>query len=219
MADVVIVGTGGHAKVVADAVACAGTDRLIGFAQDEPGADGFLGLPVRAPGDWRDRNAAVAFVVAVGENAVRARLAGRLAAGFGAPFATVVHPRATVARSATLGPGTVVMAGAVINPFAKVGGHVIVNTNATLEHDCAVADFATLAPGAVMCGGCAMGEGAFLGANACLRQGLSMAEWSVGAAGAMIVADVPANSLVAGVPARLAGRRDRDTPVYRRRDG
>lgn len=195
---VIIVGTGGHAKVVAAALP---PRQLVGFV-DENSKDlkrMFLSLPVYGRVEDVKDGLGCAFIVAIGDNRARANFTQRHPK---LRYIACVHPLAWVHESVELGPGSMVMAGAIIQPGAKIGEHVIVNTGAQVDHDCVVEDFVHLAPSSVLCGHCCVGQGAFLGASATLIPQRSIGHWSVVGAGAVVISDVQPNVKVAGVPAK-----------------
>lgn len=204
-----LIGGGGHAKVVIDAIRLAGkADRLAVLAPDPTLAGRtVLGVPVLG-GDDKVVDAKAEgfdhFIVAVGslsDNGLRRRLFEQALAWGLAPL-TVIHPAAVVAASAVLGGGTVVLAGAVVNPEAHLGLNVIVNTGAIVEHDCRVGDHAHVATGARLLGGVTVGDLTLVGGGAVVRQGLAIGAAALIGAGAVVVKDVPAGIRVAGVPAR-----------------
>jgi sugar O-acyltransferase (sialic acid O-acetyltransferase NeuD family) len=203
---VVIYGAGGHAKVVCDVLQCAGRV-VLGFIDDDLKRQGTtaLGLPVLGPSTSLDPTQH-AVALGIGDNAVRSKVYDACVAR-GLEVVTAIHPRAVVARSATLGAGTVVMALAVVNPDAMVGRGVIVNTAAVVEHDVVVGDFAHLSPNAAMGGAARLGARAHLGVGANVLPGVSVGEGSVVGAGAVVARDVPANVVAYGVPARVARSR------------
>jgi sugar O-acyltransferase (sialic acid O-acetyltransferase NeuD family) len=200
-------GASGHGRVVADAARAAGWE-IAGWADDDASRRGqeLDGAPVVATGvaeaaAWaRERGAHV--VVSIGDNRARARLFEALLAA-GADLATVVHPAAVVSPSATLGSGTVVFAGAVINPGTTIGRNVIVNTSVSVDHDNWIGDHAHLSPGVHLGGTVSVGEGAHLGVGVSVRNNLSIGAWTLVGVGAAVVADLPANVVAYGVPARV----------------
>jgi sugar O-acyltransferase (sialic acid O-acetyltransferase NeuD family) len=121
-------------------------------------------------------------------------------------LATLVHPRAVVAESAVLGDGAVVFAGAVVQPRAKIGSLCIVNTLASADHDCDLARAAHLCPGARLGGHVTVGVGGWVGLGAGVKDRVSLGDWCFVGAGAVVVSDVPENTLTYGVPATPRGR-------------
>ncbi len=117
-------------------------------------------------------------------------------------FATVVDPRAIISVDVGLGEGSQVMAGAVIQPGCRLGINSIVSTRASVDHDCIIGAHAHVAPGAVVSGGVRIGEFAHIGAGAVIRQYVSIGQRGLVGIGAAVVTDVPAGTTVVGVPAR-----------------
>lgn len=204
-----IVGAGGHAKVVIDAARASGQWEIVGLLDDDPRAASarVLGVEVLGPADRAtvDRLGATNLVLAVGSNRARLDLDARLKGC--APWATVVHPRAYLACDVTLGEGTVVSAGAIIQPSARVGRHVIVNTGASVDHDCSVGDFVHIAPGSRLAGGVEVADLALLGLGSCVLPGRRIGRGAILGAGGVVVADVPDSSVAVGIPARTRSPR------------
>ena len=101
-------------------------------------------------------------------------------------FVILQHPFSWVASDAVIGEGTVIMAGAVVQPAVKIGKHCIVNTCASVDHDCALGDFVHIAPGARLCGNVTVGEGALVGAGAICLPGAIIAPGTTVKAGSVV---------------------------------
>ena len=210
---VVIIGAGGHATVVADALLEAGAD-VLGFTDVDASLHGTqrLGLSVLGNDDVLDRYSAdgvrlvngLGFVSGTGRTSVRARAQQRLEAA-GWTFVGVLHPRAIVSRHATIGAGSQVLAGAIVQAGARVGANTIVNTAAIVEHDALVGDWCHLAPRATLCGQTRVGSGSLVGAGAVLRQSITIGEDTLVGAGAVVLRDSPGRETLCGVPARPLG--------------
>ena len=203
MKRLLIIGAGGHGKVVADAALLSDWDRVT-FLDDRAGTlVEVLGLTVI--GQVRPlREHAAAFdaaVVAIGAAARRLELQDECVAA-GLSIATIIHPSASVSRFATLGPGCVVFAQAAINPGTTLGRAGIVNTAATIDHDCRLGDGVHLSPGAHLGGDVVVGDRTWVGIGAVVRQGIEIGHDSIVGAGAAVVAPVPPYTTVVGVPAR-----------------
>jgi len=195
-----VIGAGGHAKVVIDTAKTAGL-QVSGVIGGESSPPEILGIPVT-----RDRSGiqADSFIVAVGDNTARSALfAEYLEAGL-TPV-TVIHPSAIIADSVSLGAGTIVTAGVIVNVDAKIGDNVILNTGCRVDHDCIIGDHAHVAPGVTMCGGVHMGEGSLCGVGSSAIPCVVVGDWSIVGAGSTVIADVPPNSVWGGVPARPLG--------------
>lgn len=201
MSEIVILGAGGHAKVIADILLSCG-HTVKGFLDDRV-TGAVLGLPVLGILGDAPRFSSCRFVIGIGDNALRENLAER----FDLPWHTAIHPTAVVCREAVIGEGSVIMAQAVIGPSSRVGRHVIVNTAAVAEHDCIVEDFAHLSPRAVLCGGVRAGRRVHIGAGAVVLPGIRLCADTVAGAGAAVTANVDSPGVMAGVPARMLRRR------------
>ena len=215
MSEVVVIGAGGHAKAVISTLQAAG-HRVVAVYDDDQARWGseILGVPVRGPVAAAGEAGAASGVVAIGGNALRKKIAGRVRLR----WLTVVHPAAWVAPDAQLGAGTVVFAGAIIQPGCVVGQHVIINTGATIDHDCMIADWAHLAPGVRLAGHVGVGEGAFLGIGCSAIPARKIGAWTTVGAGAVVVRDLVDDVVAYGVPARAkrpSGSRPDDLPRCR----
>jgi UDP-perosamine 4-acetyltransferase len=205
----VIVGGGGHARVVVDLFRSqAETYDLVGVTDPDPQARPIAGLP-RLGGDEqleKLKQAGVGFAfVALGDNALRCKVGARLRAlAYDLPRA--VSPAATVSPSAKLGRGVAVMAAAVINADARIGDLAIVNSGAIVEHDCQIGVGAHLAPGSVVAGGVTIGERTFLGAGAVVIPGVRIGSDVVVGAGACVIHDLEDGVVAVGVPAQVIKR-------------
>ncbi len=190
---VIIIGAGGHGRVLADIILRRG-DRLLGFLDDAAEGTHILGKTADAVA-FPDAE----FIIGIGDNAVRRRMAENFP---DLPYYTAVDPSAVLSPSASLGKGACVMPGAVINAGTKVGNHTIINTHATVEHDCRLEDFVHISPGAVLCGGVSVGRGTHVGAGAAIRNGISVIGGSTIGAGAAVVKNLNEPGVYVGVPAR-----------------
>ncbi len=201
---VLILGTGGHAKVAADIVLEMGLE-LMGFLDDDDAThgDSLLGYPVMGPIGAIEGLQPTGVALGIGSNGVRLRLMERYRS---APWITLIHPYSAVSRFATIGPGSMVAFGACIGPGAQLGRGVIVNTKASVDHDCNVGDFVHVAVGATLAGSVRVGSEALVGAGSVVIQNLTVGSGSIVGAGAAVVRDVPDGVTVMGVPARVVNR-------------
>lgn len=120
-------------------------------------------------------------------------------------FPSVVHPRANVSKrlASPIGEGTVIMPGATINSCASIGRHCIINTNASVDHDCVLEDFVHISPGVSLAGNVSVGEGTHIGIGASVIQGIKIGSHCTIGAGAVIIRDVPDGAKVVGNPGRV----------------
>lgn len=198
---VCIVGAGGHAKVAVAAAEAAGLhvrDIFDGAAENHGKI--LLSHAVTAPiplaAWWRD--AGFFAHIAIGDNSVRARVAGEVAAR----FCTIIHPTAIVHPSVRIGPGSLICAGAIVQPDTEIGAHCILNTGAIVEHDCRIGDFSHVAPASCVAGGVTLGAMTFLGAGTVVIPGIRCGASVTVGAGGVVIEDLADGARVAGVPAR-----------------
>lgn len=198
-----ILGASGHGKVVADTAFESGWQSLMFFDDGDVGRDRLGTWPI--VGGTTELLASLAkfggVIVAIGHNRTRLAKTRELSAA-GANLVTLVHPRAYVARDVRLGAGTVVFAGAVVQPGATIGAGVIVNTGATVDHDCVLADGVHVCPGAHLAGGVSVGECAWLGIGCVVKQYTAIGVDAVVGGAAAVMTPVPDGTTVVGVPAR-----------------
>jgi sugar O-acyltransferase (sialic acid O-acetyltransferase NeuD family) len=204
---VIVIGAGGHARVLLDTLARCGV-MVAGLTDADPAKHGKLLVGVRILGAdsilEKHRPGSTILVNAMGSTesmTTRQAIFERLkAAGYG--FLAVTHPSAVIAPDAVLGEGVQVMAGAIIQPGAKIGANSILNTGAQVDHDCVIGAHVHLAPGATLSGTVAVGDGTHVGTGATIVQGLRVGRGCLVAAGSVVTKDVADGERVAGVPAR-----------------
>lgn len=204
---VIILGAGGHARVLLDALRTLRRD-VMGLVDPDPAchSNTVHGVPVLGTDDAVLRYATseielVNGVGSTGSTLRRRRLFENLKER-GFRFAIVAHPGAHIASHVTLCEGAQVLAGAVVQVGSMVGCNAIINTNASVDHDCHVGAHVHVAPGATLCGEVRVGDGAHVGAAVCVLQGVELGAECVVGAGAVVLRDVPPGHRVAGVPAR-----------------
>ena len=197
---ILLIGGGGHAKVVFDTIRASGMG-VIGYCDDNAhsamsGTLEYLG----AIGGASGHDAPV--VIAIGDVGTRRRFIGEL--GSGARVAEpIIHPSAVVSASAELGEGVLVGAGAVINADARVGSHVIINSGVIVEHDCRIGENVHVAPGTVLGGGVSVGSDSLVGIGARVLPGVVVGAGCVVGAGAVVTRDVGDGETVVGVSGRV----------------
>lgn len=207
MSGLLIVGAGGHGKVVADMARQIGKWERISFLDalypelKEVGNWQVVGSDADAPGL---RGAYPELIVAIGDPRVRVKLIQSFQAeGFSIPV--LIHPQASVSDGAAVGAGSVVFAQAVINYGARLGAGCIVNTSASVDHDCRLGIGVHICPGAHLSGEVTVGENSWIGVGASVVQQVAIGANTIVGAGAAVVKDLPAGVTAIGVPARVTG--------------
>ncbi|MFN7993904.1 MAG: acetyltransferase [Bryobacteraceae bacterium] len=196
-------GTGGHARVVMDSAIASEPLVEIAFIDDnrQGMVSGYPILGTRAALPVARLEGFDRFIVAIGDNAVRAHCF-RLALEHAFTAACVIHPSASISPNASISAGSVVMPRAVINAGARIGTNCIINTAAVVEHDCVIADDVHISPGVLLGGGVSVGQSAHLGLGSIALPGAEIGECAVVGAGSVVLRKVPAGTTVVGVPCR-----------------
>jgi len=208
----VILGAGGHGRVVAEALRASGR-RIAAFLDPDRSLWGKEVEDIRVAGGDEALSefpvARFAFAIGVGgrKDTRLRRALHEAAAARGAVLPPVVAASASVARSARLGDGAQVLTCAVVHPGASVGAGTVVNTAAVVEHDCVLGAHAFVAPGAILCGGVKVGDGTFIGAGAVILPGVELGSNVLVAAGTVVRADVPDGGKALGPRPRRGARR------------
>ena len=205
MKQIIIFGAGGHAAVIIDCLKAQiehGATIEIKGLLDDSGKTEWMGYPVLGTTDLADRfhDGQTEFVLAIGSNEVRERLARQYSH---LSYYTVIHPSVTMGTNVTLGVGTVVMPNVVMNANTQVGCHAIINTGAIVEHDNRIGDYVHLSPNATLCGTVTVGDLTHIGAGATVIQGKMIGMQSMIGAGATVITDIPDQVVAVGTPAKV----------------
>jgi len=204
---VIIVGGGGHAKVVIDMLLASSVE-IIGVTDSNPVKTGtvVLRIPVIGTDEVILQYKPEQILLCNGLGSVGLpRVRTEIFIYFkklGYSFITIQHPSAIVASDVVLGEGVQIMAGVIIQPGCMIGLNSIINTGTSVDHDCCVGSHAHLAPGVTLSGGVKTGDGVHIGTGAVLIQGVHIGENSLVGAGAVVLKNVAENVKVIGVPAR-----------------
>lgn len=205
MRPLIIMGAGGHARVLADALARAGRT-VIGCVAPEaprislPGIV-FLGMDSVISNYSANNVSLVNGIGAVGNVDVRMSVFNRYAQA-GYSFETVVHPSAIIGADVQLSEGVQLMAGVILQTGSRIGKNSIINTGARVDHDCDIGAHVHIAPGAVLSGGVKVGERSHVGTGASVRQGIEIGAGAIIGVGAGVVSDIPPGCVAVGVPAK-----------------
>jgi len=205
---VVVIGGGGHAKVVIESLR-AGGKTVAAIVDADPTPREVLGVPVvgddSALVDLKGRGFDELFV-ALGSNRLRQAL-GDKARALGFSLINAIHPSAVISPSAKIGQGVAIMAGVAINADSRIGDLAIINTGAVVDHDCDVGAACHLGPASALAGGVTVGERAFLGVGARAIPGVRIGADTILGAGGVVVRDLPDAVVAIGVPAKIKGER------------
>ena len=191
-------GAGGHAMVIAELLEVSGM-QIIGFYDEMTYKKEVFEYPVLKSANEINVKNNVHWIVCVGNNKARKTITEKRAFLYG----RAIHPTAQISKRASIGEGTVIMAGVVVNSSAVIGKHVIVNTNASIDHECILEDYVHVSPGASLAGNVVVGEGTHIGTGASVIPGVRIGKWCTIGAGAAIIKDVPDFATVVGVPGRV----------------
>lgn len=208
---IIVVGGGGHAKVVIEVIRSMNLAQIVGVLDLSAETTDVLGVPVLG-GDEQlkplyDDGVRLA-AIALGDNRLRERV-GRKALQLGYELPTLIHASAVVSPSASLGAGAVVMARAVIGSASSIGELAIVNTGAVVDHDNSIGVGVHIAPGCALAGNVTVDQFAFIGIGTCARQWVTIGAGAVVGAGSVLVRDVGPGTTVVGAPAAVLKRTSR----------
>jgi UDP-perosamine 4-acetyltransferase len=205
---VLLVGAGGHARVCLEALRDMGDLHVVGAVSADGTSVTGLGVPVlgtqsEVPRITQDHRVTT-LCVAIGDNLTRSGLTKQLTES-GHNITQAVSRFAMISLTASLGGGVQLLPGSVVNAASELGAGTIVNSNASIDHDCRVGQFVHVAPGAAIGGGVTIGDLAFVGLGARVLPGLTIGAGATVGAGAVVIADVAPGVTVVGAPARVVG--------------
>lgn len=203
---IVIIGAGGHSRVVLSILRYYKQFNIIGIADRHAGTTGERIMGFKIKYTWNDldniyKKGARRAIIAVGDNRERKRLFTKLVdMGFNIP--TIIHPSAIIEKDAILGDGNVICMGAKIGTNVHIGGNCIIYTGAILDHEVSIGDHVFIAPGCAIAGRVKIGEGAFIGIGSCIKEEVRIGKNAVIGAGSVVLDDVPDGEVVGGIPAK-----------------
>ncbi len=207
MEQIVVFGAGGHAKVVIDVLTMMGLWSIAGLLDENEELHGQSRWDYRVFGG-RDQLSNIyqqgirRLFLGIGENGFRQQVfeeAGKI----GFEFPSARHPSVQIGSRVGIGPGTLIVAGVIINVDSQIGSNVILNTGSTIDHDCIIGDHAHISPGVHLAGRVTVGDLAHVGIGAVVLPGLSIGKGSLIGGGAVVTNHVPNGVVMAGNPARV----------------
>lgn len=203
MTKLLIIGASGHGRVAADCAEAMNCFDEICFADAIfPEQRANLHWPVVGNDDyWRNNINDYQFVVAIGNNDIRAKISNEVVR-LGGKLATLIHPTASVSQYASIGQGSVIFANAVVNVGCKLGTGAIINTGATVDHDCIVNDYCHIAPGVNISGAVIIGEKSWIGVGSTVIQLINIGNNVTVGAGSTVIKDLAPNATYVGSPTK-----------------
>lgn len=195
--DVLLYGASGHCKVIIDCLDSVNIG-VKGIFDDNSKQKTLFSIPVIDSYD-KNKYSDLPVIISIGNNLIRKKVSKKIEH----LFTTIIHSSASISPSAVLNNGSVIIHGAIVQSSTIIGKHCIINTAATVDHDCNLKDFVHISPNSTLCGNISVGEGAHIGAGATIIQGLNIGKWATVGAGAVVINDVPDYAVVVGCPARI----------------
>ena len=204
MEKIVLIGNGGHSKVIRELIEAEKRYKLFAVLDDQ-----FLSVMEKdilyAPISYfktLESTSLLKVVIAIGNNSTRKRIVTELQLPK-FQYATLIHPTAVISPSVKMGYGTVIMPNAVINANTVIGNHVIINTAAIIEHDNTIEDYVHIAPNATLTGAVKVAEGTQISAAASVIPNIQIGAWCMIGAGSTVIENIPAYSKAVGSPAKI----------------
>lgn len=190
-------GASGHAKVIIEILEKSGI-LVDGLFDDNPKILSLLGYKcsVFNKNDIIDN----LLIISIGNNIIRKSIAEKICE---ANFGNAIDIRSSISLRSTIGGGSVVMPGVSINSGTIVKNHVIINTNASIDHDCKIENYVHISPGCSIAGNVVIGEGTHIGTGAVVIQNIRIGKWCIIGAGCVIIKDIPDNVVVVGNPGKI----------------
>ncbi|HWJ77140.1 MAG TPA: acetyltransferase [Niallia sp.] len=204
MGGLLILGAGGHGKVVAEIAMLSLKWDSIAFLDDQENLLEVLGIPIKGRlADYTLFTQEYKFAfVAIGNNKLRLQLINKLSkAGYIVP--TLIHPNSTISNHVSIGEGTVIMAGSVINAETTIGKGCIINTSCSIDHDCVIEDGVHISPGSNLAGTVRIGQLSWVCLGACVSNNVTVGQNVIIAAGSAVIKDVSENLMVGGIPSSI----------------
>lgn len=201
---VVIVGAGGHGKVIADIIEKS-KDKLIGFLDDKRTIEEVVIGKYKVIGKIKDiislsqKDPTIQFIIGIGNNKIRKKIAEEYQK---MNYYIAIHPSAQIALGVNIGKGTAIMANACINSSSKIGEHCIINTGAVVEHDNNIESYVHISPNATLCGTVQVGELTHIGAGVIVRNNIKICSNCIIGAGGVVVKDINESATYIGVPTK-----------------
>lgn len=186
-------GASGHAKVIID-ILRANNEPVEALFDDNEEIHHLFDYPVLRSSEVRGP-----LIISIGNNSIRSKIAKELKVEYGRAF----HPSAIISEEAVIKEGSVVMQGAIIQSDCRIGSHCIINTGASVDHECLIEDYVHISPHCTLCGNIQVGEGTWIGAGSIIIPGVKIGKGSIVGAGSVVTKNIPDGVLAAGNRCRI----------------
>jgi acetyltransferase EpsM len=201
MKKIILIGNGGHAKVIRDLVKKSESYQLVGYLDDAIVRKSYINEIVydsltNISNYYRTHH----FIIAIGDNNKRQQIVHRFA-NIKLNYATLLHPTATIGSNVKIDQGSVIMPNTTINADTTIGKHCIINTMSCIEHDNKICDYVHIAPNATLTGNVVINQGAFIGASTTIIPNINIGKNVIVGAGSTVIKDIADNQTVYGSPA------------------
>jgi sugar O-acyltransferase (sialic acid O-acetyltransferase NeuD family) len=209
----IIIGAGGHSRVVYDILRYNQNVDVVAFVDNTPrgSEESIMGIPVTGDHevipDLIQEEDVGGFIIAVGDNEIRKRHFNKLL-DMGLEPVSAIHPEAYISSTATIGAGTVIASGADISTNVEIGRNSIINTGSVVDHETDIEPHTHIAPGSTIAGRVNINELTFVGMGCTVRDSIEVGEGVTVGVGSVVLEDVPPNVTVAGAPAEIKGKKD-----------
>ena len=197
MEDIAIIGAGGHTLVIIDIINETKKYNIIGL-YDDVKTGIFYGHKIL--GKIKDINKNTKnYIIGIGNNNVRKKIFEQYK---DLNWCKLIHPKAIISNTANIKSGTVICAGAIVQPYVEIGSHCIINTNSNIDHQSNISNFVSVCPGVTICGNVNIGTLSFIGANSTIIQNLNIGSNTIIGAGSVIIKAVDCNKKIVGNPGK-----------------
>lgn len=192
-----IIGAGGHSKVIIDIIRELDNYNIVGIYDDNK-TGYFSGIKIIGKIS-EINNISDYFIIGIGNDKIRKKISEEYNQ---LKWATLIHPKTIISKTAIIKEGTVVCAGAIIQTEVIIGKHCIINTNCNIDHESIISDYCSICPSSTICGQVKVGESSFIGANSTVIQTIEIGKECIIGAGTVVIRNIPNNSKAVGNPAR-----------------
>lgn len=194
-----IFGAGEHGKVVADCILSNNVNNIVFVDENSQLSNKWINFPIYTDNIIQKIKKSKV-IIGIGNNKIRKDIVCKFPSF---QFASISHITSFISKFSEIGDGTVAMAFSLVQTNSRIGNHCIINSNASIDHDCIIEDFVHVGPGSILCGNVRVSEGAFIGAGTTIIPSVNIGKWATIGAGSIVLKDVPDFATVVGNPAKI----------------